>query len=150
MKKTKTKKILIFLKFQYFYIELKRVLTVEQEILNDSQLFSLPKKKRKFPIEIFFNWNEINFEDLLQINKVNLNDLYEQWKKIICKNRSYHHQEESQDSTRSSCDCNSEFNLDMILHRQPINEIDLNEETCSRLSPLPSTEDHIVFNDHRK
>jgi hypothetical protein len=44
----------------------------------------------------------------------------------------------------------------MILHRQPIDEIDLNEETCSRLndelSPIPSLtieqiENHIVHND---
>jgi len=75
-----------------FYIELKRVLTVEQEILKDSQSFSLSKKKENFPIEIFFDWNEINIEDLFQMKKVNLNDLYEQWKKIICEKRSCDHQ----------------------------------------------------------
>jgi len=137
------KKNCYFLKISIFYIELKRVLIVEQEILNDSQSFSLPKKKRRFPIEIFFDWNEINIEDLLQINHINLNELYEQWKKNICKKRSGH-QEKSEDSTRLSRDCNCEFNLDMILHHQPIDEIDLNKETCSRLSRLSSTEDHIV------
>jgi hypothetical protein len=43
--------------------------------------------------------------------------------------------------THSSCECNSELDLDLILYRQPIDEIELNEETCCRLDnelfPLP-------------
>jgi len=133
-----------------FYIELKRVLNVEKEILNDSQSFLLPKKERNFSIENFFDWNEMNIEDLIQINEINLKDLYEKWKKNICEKRPCYHQEkikENKDPTPSSCDCNSELNLDMILHRQPIDEIELNEETCSRLSPVGQIENHDKIND---
>jgi hypothetical protein len=80
-----------------FYIELKRVLIVEQEILNESRSFSLPEKKRSLPIEKFFDWNEMNIEDLWHINTGNLNDLYEQWKKIICEKRPCHHQDKKKE-----------------------------------------------------
>jgi hypothetical protein len=50
---------------------------------------------------------------------LNIEDFYEQWKKTICQKRSYHHQEEKNNSVdkRNSTLCNSELNLDMILHR---------------------------------
>jgi nicotinate-nucleotide pyrophosphorylase len=38
----------------------------------------------------------MNITDVLEIHKVNLNDLLERWKKNICKKRSCHHQIEIQ------------------------------------------------------
>jgi hypothetical protein len=170
-----------------FCIELKRVLTVEKQILADSKSFTLSRKERNFKIETVFDWYEMNIEDILIINKVNLNELYEKWKKNICDKRpcqQQHKEKEksvenesnieelkelensytsliqfsekvSKSHTSSSCDCNSELNLDSILHRQPINEIELHEETCSRLneelSPLQDNhhDETILLNNDR-
>jgi hypothetical protein len=74
-----------------FYIGLKRVLTVEKQILTDSQLFTLTKKERNFKIETVFDWNEMTIEDIMIINEVNLNDLYEKWRKNICEKRPCQH-----------------------------------------------------------
>ncbi len=72
---------------------------------------------------------------------MNIEDFYEQWKKTICQKRSYHHQEEKTNSVdkRNPTLCNSELNLDMILHRQT-----LNEETYSRCSLIDNDESIIT------
>lgn len=107
-----------------FSIELKRVLTVEEEILNDSKLFSLSNKKRNFS----FDWNHI------EINQINLNDFYEQWKKNICKKRSCHHLEKPKDEEVISCVDNPECDP------QPMDKI---EETCNQLSPIEDIPDKL-------
>jgi hypothetical protein len=73
-------------KLKFFFIELTRVLKVEQEILSDSQLFSLERfllmKEESFQIETVFDWNIMTIEDLHEINQI---DFYKQWKKSICE-----------------------------------------------------------------
>lgn len=71
-------------------------MTVEEQILTDSKAFLLSKKEQNFKIETIFDWNEMNIEDILEINSVNLNDFFEQWKKNICKKRSCHHQDKTE------------------------------------------------------
>lgn len=78
------------------------MLTIEQEILKESQAFSLPKPKQCFSIDTVFDWNELNIEDLLLINKIDFSDLYEQWKKNICQKKSCHHTKEEEKSNFSS------------------------------------------------
>ena len=68
-------------------------MAVEQQILNESEAFLVTKKERNFRIETIFDWNEMSIGDILEINKVNLNGLLEQWKKSICKKRSCYHQD---------------------------------------------------------
>ncbi|CAF4256629.1 unnamed protein product, partial [Adineta steineri] len=126
-------------------LELKHVCTVEQQILRDSQAFSLLKNKPKFQIETIFNWNEITVEDLREINQINLNDLFEEYIRYICKKKSCHHQnrevekqtsvvkldepETNEDSIRSLSEHNSELNVD-----QPINEITHPHSSSSSLT----------------
>ena len=49
-------------------------------------------------------------------------------------------------SSASSCDCHSDVDLDLLLHRQPLNEIDLNEETCSQSPLTEPIDDPIISN----
>lgn len=114
-------------------IDLKRVLTVERDIFNESQSFLLPERKQTSLRQCLFDWNEMSLDDILFIHEIDFNDLYEQWKKSICQSR--HHEQCStlskgslKDSIPSSCDCQSEVNVD---HHQPIDEFQLNGSRSS-------------------
>lgn len=112
-------------------IELKRVFMVEKEILNESKLFfPLSKEKQK----LTKNSNRIDIENLFERNPIDLNNLYQQWKKIICKNHSYHHQEKLDDEIVIS-----KHDLDSLIS-QPIDEIEYNEESYRQLSPIEQIE----------
>lgn len=90
-----------------FSIGLKHVLRIEEEILNDSRLFSLSNTKTDFNIETIFNWNEITIEDILEIYKSTINDFYEQWmKNHICAKRSFDRQDKIQENELNEIESN--------------------------------------------
>ena len=70
------------------FLELKRVLTIEREILNDSRLFSLATlASRSFRSATVFDWNATRVDDAWLSNEVNADDVYDRWKRSICERR---------------------------------------------------------------
>ncbi|CAF0724063.1 unnamed protein product [Adineta ricciae] len=108
---------------------MKRVRTLEREIVKEDQVFALEKQEDSFPVKPTFNWNEINLEDLLEVHQLNSNDFFEQLISYICqkKRKNVAKLEESMDSEQL-CSCDS----DPWPNDQPIAKIGSNEKISNQ------------------
>ena len=74
------------------FLELKRVLTVEREILNDHRLFPLATlSSRGFRSANVFDWNATRVDEAWLSDELNADDVYDRWKRSICERTPCQH-----------------------------------------------------------